>query len=82
MEEVGKGSVPPSRTPLDYPKIAAHYNELQLQGALKLEKVYNISLFKARLERRGVKRDIDFIAYNSGDHTYIQRLTAKTMKKD
>lgn len=70
--------------PIDYNEIVEAFNRLEPNGdkAIKIARVYNITLFKEILGRRGGKSDVDFQAYSSGDHTYIKRLTQVEMTKD
>ncbi|MNL80376.1 hypothetical protein D3C87_2072150 [compost metagenome] len=49
--------------------------------AVKMEKVYNITLFKRTISNRGVASEVDFQAYNRGDNTFVKRLTQVAMTK-
>ena len=70
----------PSSEQIDYAELAKHYNTLQIDGAVVMDKVYNITLFKRALARRGVVIDTDFQAYNANGKTYVKRLTATRME--
>ena len=66
---------------IDYDKIADNYNRLEVGGAVIIDKVYNITLFKQHLERRGLSSNTDFYAFNKGDETCIKRLSQACMTK-
>lgn len=70
----------PSAEQIDYAALATHYNALQIGGAVVMDKVYNITLFKRALERRGVVHNTDFQAYNADGKTYVKRLTITRME--
>ena len=65
---------------LDYAKIAKNYNSLAIGGAVVMDKVYNITSFKAALARRGVTVNVDFQAYNVRGETLVKRLTSTRME--
>lgn len=78
---------------IDYNEIADWYNfKVPVGGALKREKVYNITLFKHAIARRGLIVNRDFTATNKTTtneqtgqqetHTYIVKLTSNQMRKD
>jgi hypothetical protein len=67
--------------PIDYAELAKHYNTLQIDGAVVMpKKVYNITLFKQAVARRGLKSELDFQAYNADGKTYVKRLTIQRME--
>lgn len=90
-------SAPPETTAvhqrIDYNEIADWYNlKTPVGGALKRERVYNITLFKNALARRGLVVNKDFRAVTKTTlnekteqeetHTYIVKLTSTPMRKD
>lgn len=80
MKPVSDLPQPQSQAFIDYGALTKKYNELEMTAGLQLEKVYNITLFKRALERRGLIHGEDFHAYNKNGSTYVQRLTEKRMK--
>lgn len=69
--------------PIDYVKLAEFYNGLEVGGAVEMdEKVYNITLFKQALGRRGVVSEVDFHAFNKDGKTLVKRLTLVDMTKE
>jgi hypothetical protein len=68
-------------TPIDYSKLADFYNRLEIGGAVEMDQVYNITLFKQAIERRGLGLG-DFQAFNKGGKTLVKRLTQALMSKD
>lgn len=71
-----------ARTPIDYEKLADFYNALEVGGAVEMDAVYNITLFKEALERRSVVSETDFSAFNKDGKTLVKRLTQAAMTKD
>lgn len=69
------------RVKIDYVKLAQYYNLAQIGGAIAMDTVYNISLFKEAVGERGVMNGLDFEAYNSNGKTYVKRLTGQTMEE-
>ena len=68
---------------IDYSKLADLYNRLENGGAVEMdEQVYNITLFKKHLARRGVVIGTDFEAFNRDGKTVVKRLTQVAMTKD
>lgn len=69
--------------PIDYAKLADFYNSSEVGGAVEMdEQVYNITLFKKALSRRGVVSEVDFHAFNKGGKTLVKRLTLVEMTKE
>ncbi len=67
--------------PVDFKELAKKYNEAEINGVVKLgHRVSNITLFKRGIERRKIKHDVDFLAYNLDDCCYVKRLTHKAME--
>lgn len=77
-EEVGS-----PRTPIDYNKLADYYNSAEIGGAVQMdEPVYNITLFKKAISRRGLVLDVDYTAFNKDGKTLVKRLSQALMTKD
>jgi len=70
------------RTSIDYGKLAELYNALEIGGAVEMDPVYNITLFKDALARRGLVNLEDFSAFNKDGRTLVKRLTQAAMTKD
>lgn len=68
--------------PIEYNKLADLYNRLEVGGAVQMDKVYNITLFKKALARRGVVIDTDCSAFNKDGKTLVKRLSQAVMTKD
>lgn len=71
-----------ARIPIDYVKLAEYYNALEVGGAVEMDAVYNITLFKQALERRGVVETTDFTAFTKHGKTLVKRLTQADMTKE
>jgi hypothetical protein len=69
-------------TPIDYNKLADYYNRLEIGGAVEMDQVYNITLFKEAVERRGIRREVDFLAFNRDGKTIVKRESQAPMNKD
>ncbi|QBJ04520.1 hypothetical protein HOV23_gp053 [Pseudomonas phage Lana] len=81
--KVVKEEVGPTRTPIDYNKLADFYNSAEIGGAVEMdEQVYNITLFKKALSRRDLELDVDFTAFNKDGKTLVKRLSQARMTKD
>jgi hypothetical protein len=76
-EEVGS-----PRIAIDYNKLAEYYNTAEIEGAVEMDEVYNITLFKKALTRRGLELDVDFSAFNKDGKTLVKRLSQALMTKD
>jgi len=77
--ELAKPEDTPSPMQIDYALIARKYNTAEQGGSVKMKKVYNITLFKKALSRRGVRESIDFQAFNQDGFTYVKRISALRM---
>ncbi len=82
MEIVKSEDSPKPLNAIDYAEVAKSYNRIQPLQALRMGQVYNISLFKAALVRRGVTHGTDFKAFNKKGHTYVQRVSEKNMREE
>lgn len=72
---------PKPMQPIDYGKLAMLYNQIdEIDGYVELDQVYNITLFKQALERRGVVSGKDFIALNRKPYTYVIKKTLNSMQ--
>jgi hypothetical protein len=81
MKVVNEGA-PNQRTQIDYNKLADFYNSAEIEGAVETDEVYNITLFKKRLQNRGLVLDVDFTAFNKDGKTFVKRLSEALMTKD
>lgn len=81
METVSEKDQPKGINRIDYAKLADYYNQNEIGEAVSMDQVYNISIFKESLERRGLVRDQDFVAYTTGGKTFVKRLTSVPMTK-
>lgn len=81
MKVVAQESREP-RTSIDYVELAKKYNALEVGGAVVLEPVYNITNFKAALERRGLASQTDFNAFNKGGETLVKRVSQAVMTQE
>lgn len=66
---------------IDYAKLSTMYNESAVGDGVELDKVYNITLFKKALERRGVIVGKDVEAFSSGDVTIVKRISTAAMSR-
>ena len=83
MKIVSNTDAPKERKTIDYSLLADHYNRCEVGGAVEMDKVSNVSLFKKTMGNyRGLTADVDFQAYNKGGKTYVKRLTMARMSKD
>lgn len=82
MKVVTKEDAQKERERIDYSAIADFYNRLQIGEALQIEPVYNITLFRQRLAKRGVEADKDFEAFGKNGKTLVKRLSAARMSKE
>lgn len=64
---------------IDYGDIARRYNELEKGCALRIPRVYNITHFRAALERRGLLHRADFKASVKGRQCIIKKLSDARM---
>lgn len=76
--EVKKGAW----NPINYGEVASLYNAAQINGGVELDRVYNITLFKRTLTRRGLVEGVDFTAANHKSITLVTRLSPKKMTKE
>lgn len=81
MKVVNEGA-PSALNKIDYNKLADYYNSAEVEGAVEMDEVYNITLFKKALERRGLTLDEDFSAFNKDGKTFVKRLSQASMTKD
>lgn len=63
---------------IDYEELASHYNDLDVDETLKMPSVYNTTLFKKTLERKGLGAD-DVEVYQRKGNCYITRKSTATM---
>lgn len=82
MKVVTKEDAQKERERIDYSAIADFYNRLQVGEALQIEAVYNITLFRKRIVKRGLKADVDFEAFGKNGKTLVKRLSTARMSKD
>lgn len=66
---------------IDYDKLAELYNDLKLNTSVVIDQVYNITLFKRRLETWGLVHDVDFVAGNRNGETWITRKSKASMTR-
>lgn len=66
---------------VDYPEIAAKYNELERGQALRLSKLSNVTHFKQALGRRGLKEGVDYEARQRGRFCFLKRISRKLMSQ-
>lgn len=60
--------------------MSVEYNLLPLGGVMRVPRPANITLFKHKLEARGLKDKEDFTARGQDKDCVIRRLTLKPMK--
>jgi hypothetical protein len=63
---------------LDYDEIATLYNTIAIGQAVKIKKVYNVTLFRQAIERRGLS-SADVHIYQRGS-CYIERKSDTPMQ--
>jgi len=63
----------------DYGVIADRYNEIEVGQALRMSKVYNITLFRRTLARFGLS-PADTSVYQRGGHCFIQKKSETQMQ--
>lgn len=76
--ELVEGNAPSPVNRIDYAEVADVYNKTFVGGKFRLPKVYNVTLFRNNLLRRGLTPQ-DIAVYQRGNHCYIQRLTDAVM---
>jgi hypothetical protein len=64
---------------IDYAAIAARYNEGEIGATLRIERVYNTTLFRRVLQNRGLT-DQDVEVTQSGKHCYLKRKSDTRMQ--
>lgn len=64
----------------DYEQIAEVYNGTEIGQAVRLDRVYNTTLFRQALERRGLTA-ADAAVYQRGDYCFIARKTETQMRQ-
>jgi hypothetical protein len=77
MEVIDEVPAPVRRQ--DYPAISKAYNEMPVGKALKLPRVYNVTLFRKTLTRHGLE-DTDAAVFQRGNACFIQRKTETLMQ--
>lgn len=83
MKVVKEEDIGTPRVAIDYNKLADFYNASQVGAGIETdEEVYNITLFKRALNRRGLKVNEDFSAFNKDGKTFVKRLSEALMTKD
>lgn len=63
---------------IDYAELVDIYNKTYVTGKIRIPKVYNVTLFRKSLLRRGLTEK-DLAVWQRGQHCYIQRLTDAVM---
>ncbi|CAD5377404.1 hypothetical protein OF001_U20331 [Pseudomonas sp. OF001] len=76
--EIVEGTAPAPHNRIDYAEIVDVFNKTYVGGKFRIPKVYNVTLFRNNLLRRGLTAD-DISVYQRGDHCYIQRLSDAVM---
>lgn len=69
------------RVVVDYAKLADLYNSSIVGGGVELENISNITLFRKRLENRGVASEVDFEAFTKDGKTVVKRLSETQMSR-
>ena len=73
-------SQPRPREFIDYQAIAREYNQLRIGGRLIRKSVYNITLFKQILARRGLTSS-DVRVFQAAGSCYMERVTSAVMSE-
>lgn len=76
--EIVEGIAPAPQNRIDYAEIVDVFNKTYVGGKFRIPKVYNVTLFRNTLLRRGLTAK-DIAVYQRGDHCYVQRLTDAVM---
>lgn len=66
---------------IDYESLAKLYNAAALNDGVEMTRVYNITLFKRALSRRGIEAGKDFEAFSHGEVTIVKRLSTAVMSR-
>ncbi len=69
------------RVVVDYAKLADLYNSSVIGGGVELENISNITLFRKRLEARGITSGTDFEAFTKDGKTVVKRLSETKMSR-
>ncbi|MBC7198169.1 MAG: hypothetical protein H5U32_02860 [Pseudomonas balearica] len=78
IQQVAETDAPAPVKRIDYSALAEHYNALEVGKTLKLDQVYNITLFRQALVRRGLG-DEDVEVYQRKGNCFITRKTETLM---
>lgn len=73
-----RAEIPAPKRRIDYRRLAELYNKMSVGQTLKLDQVYNITLFRANLQRR-VAED-GFEVFQRRSSCFIKRLTTAEME--
>lgn len=73
-----EGNAPSPTNRIDYAEVVDIYNKTYVGGKFRMPKVYNVTLFRNNLLRRGLTAE-DICVYQRGGHCYIQRLSETVM---
>lgn len=76
--EMVEGDSPSPANRIDYAELVDIYNKTYVGGKFRIPRVYNVTLFRRNLLRRGLAAD-DIAVYQRGGHCYLQRLTDAVM---
>lgn len=76
--EIVEGAAPDPHNRIDYAEIVDVFNKTYVGGKVRIPRVYNVTLFRNSLLRRGLTA-ADISVYQRGAHCYIQRLTDAVM---
>lgn len=76
--QVKDSDVPPPMARIDYRKIAEAFNELPVGRTLRLDPVYNITVFRRTLERRAPSGS--FEVFQRRGNCFLKRVTADAME--
>lgn len=71
----------PAKASIDYDRLRELYNEAPVGGGVEMDRVYNISLFKQALVRRGLVPGKDVDAFTSGEQTIVKRTSTAVMTR-
>ena len=78
IQQVSETDAPAPVKRIDYVELAQHYNALEVGKSLKLGRVYNTTLFRQSLQRRGLA-DSDVDVYQRKGSCYITRKSETLM---
>lgn len=73
---------PKAQTKIDYAEVTRLYNEeVQIGGYLEMPRVYNATLFRKAIARRGLDPKVDFSVRDRKPYTYLIKNTDKLMQE-